>query len=241
MKNKSDQSENKKVALVTGANKGIGFELAKELAFLGHIVILTSRDESKGKLAVKNISLPNIHFHKLDINSDSDIDKLYAFVEKKFGKLDILINNSGILVDFYKDILNVNREELRETLETNVIGTLRVSQKFIPLMKKNNYGRILNVSSGYGQLSGSPDGIFCPAYRVSKTALNMVTKLLAKSVSGSNILINCACPGWVRTDMGGKNAELSIEEGANNLIWLSLLPDKGPSGKYFIKKKEESW
>lgn len=228
---------NPKIALVTGANKGIGKEVARQLAQKGMHVILTARDAKKGQSAVKELALPNIVFHQLDVTDEKSMQTLYKFIEKTYGRLDVLISNAGVLLDFSKSSLNVPINTLRETLETNVYGPLRLAQLFIPLMNKNTYGRIVNISSEYGQLS-SMEGDYCPAYKISKAALNAVTRVLAYHKDTTNLLINSVCPGWVRTDMGGANAELPVEKGAETIVWLATLPDNGPSGKFFQDKKE---
>ncbi|MFH1978078.1 MAG: SDR family oxidoreductase [Candidatus Aenigmatarchaeota archaeon] len=228
-----------KIALVTGANKGIGFEIVKQLAEKEITVILTARDETKGKKAIEKLKKKNIIFCQLDVNDQKSIDKAFEFVEKKFGRLDILVNNAGVYLDEKKTPLNVDRETVRKTLETNTVGPLFMSQKFIPLMKKNKYGRIVNISSGAGQLSSMDD--YYSAYAISKTALNAITRMLAAATKGTDILVNSVCPGWVRTDMGGSDAERDVEKGAETPVWLATLPVNGPTGKFFRDKEEIEW
>lgn len=228
-----------RVALVTGSNRGIGLEVVRQLAEKDFKVILSSRDENKGIKAMNKLKKDNVYFHQLDTTDVKSIKRSADHIEKKFGRLDVLVNNAGILIDGKKTGMTVDPETMKKTLETNTYGPLFVSQAFIPLMKKNKYGRIVNVSSGLGQLDQISGGY--PSYSISKTALNAVTRVLAGETQGHNILVNSVCPGWVKTDMGGSGAERSIEKGAETLVWLAILPDKGPTGKFFRDKKEIEW
>jgi NAD(P)-dependent dehydrogenase (short-subunit alcohol dehydrogenase family) len=232
-----------KVAIVTGSNRGIGLETAKQLAEKGLTVILTARDASKGKSIAndfKNNKL-DVHFHELDVTNLESIAKLIKFTEKEFGRLDVLVNNAGIFPDknWSTDVLKTHVDTVRVAMETNVYGAYQLSQLAIPLMRKNKYGRIVNVSSGMGQLNDMEGGSI--AYRTSKTALNVLTRVLAKELGSENILINSVCPGWVRTDMGGANAERPVEKGAETLVWLATLPDGSTSGGFFRDKKPIEW
>lgn len=231
--------EKQRVALVTGANRGIGFEAVNQLASLGMDVILTARDEKRGREAARKLNKKNVVFCQLDVTDKRNIAKARGFVEKEFGRLDILVNNAGILLDMDDSIMSVDPEKITRTITTNTLGPLLVSREFMPLMKRGGYGRIVNVSSGSGQLVDMGD--WAPAYSISKTALNAVTRLLAGGLEGTNILVNSVCPGWVRTDMGGKDAERSVEKGAETIIWLATLPDGGPTGGFFRDKKKISW
>ena len=230
--------KDKKIALVTGANRGIGFEICRQLAKKGINVILTSRNEEKGKEACKKLEKEGIKvdYHQLDVTNPKSIKKIKEYVEKNYGRLDILVNNAGILLDYNKHGLDVDVNTVGKTMETNIYGPLMLCQEFVPLMKKNNYGRIVNLSSLMGQLSTMDGGY--PAYRMSKTCLNALTRIVASEVKDYNILVNSMSPGWVRTDMGGPNAEMSVEEGADTVIWLATLKDNGPSGRFFRDKKE---
>lgn len=231
----------KRVALVTGANRGLGFETSKQLAALGIKVILTARDEVKGKQAcmkLKNKYL-DIVFQELDVNDTNSINNAFENITEKFEKLDILINNAGIYIDKGQSILELNLETLRKTIQTNVYGPFLVTQKFFPLMKKNNYGRIVNVSSEMGQLL-TMDG-YSPSYKMSKTALNSLTRIFASELRAYNILVNSVCPGWTRTDMGGPSAPRSVEEGVDTIVWLATLPDNGPTGGFYKARKRIDW
>jgi len=232
----------KRVAVVTGANKGIGFEVARQLARRGLRVVLTSRDEARGKKAAKGLQQQGIEvdYCRLDVTRRVSVTALARYLERKYGRLDVLVNNAGILLGKYETSVLDEKESLfRETLETNFYGALRVSQALVPLMKRQGYGRIVNLSSGLGQLDHMGDGV--SAYRVSKTALNALTRMLAGATADDKILVNSMCPGWVQTDMGGPTASRSVEKGAETVVWLATLPDKGPTGGFFRDKKRIPW
>ncbi len=230
-----------RTALVTGANRGIGLETCRQLARLGYRVILTSRDEGKGLEAVKTLSTGGgeISFHQLDVTDQESILDLCDFVVSRFGAADLLVNNAAILPDPFGRILKVDVGRFRAALETNTLGPLMLCQTFIPMMRAQNYGRVVNVSSGAGQIRNMVNDM--PAYRLSKIALNGLTLMLAKSVRRYNILVNAACPGWVRSEMGGPTAERSLEHGADGIVWLATLPDGGPNGGFFRDRKQIPW
>jgi NAD(P)-dependent dehydrogenase (short-subunit alcohol dehydrogenase family) len=234
------------IALITGSNRGIGFEIAKQLAMKKIQVILTSRNSANGEAAVRKLARDGVNkvvSMELDVSNQVSVDKLSDEVEKTFGRLGILVNNAAILID--KDNVtasNADLETVRATLETNLIGAWRMCKTFIPLMKKNSFGRIVNVSSGSGEFEYmATSGGYWPAYSVSKASLNALTVMLASELKGTNILVNAVCPGWVRTDMGGSNATRSVEEGAATPVWLATLPDGGPTGYNYYDKKQISW
>jgi len=233
----------RKIAVVTGANRGIGFEICRQLAAnKGISVVLTSRDEAKGRMAVAQLRSQGleIEFYQLDVTDTSGIQRLGGFLERKYGAADILINNAGIMADPKgTGMLGVQLQIIRTTMETNVYGPLILCRELIPLMRKKNYGRIVNISSGLGQLSEMGGGM--PAYRMSKTALNALTRTLAAELKGTNILVNSVCPGWVKTDMGGPNAVKTLAEGADTAVWLATLPDGGASGGFYRDRKAISW
>ena len=241
--------EKEKIALVTGGNKGIGFEVCRQLARRGIQVLLTSRDEKKGafaqqKLAEENLS---VFFHTLDVTQQDDIDRAFEFVKQKWGRLDILINNAGALLDNSRhppdregaSLFRTSIDVIRASMEVNAFGALRLIQRFVPLMEKHNYGRIINLSSGMGQLSEMNGG--WPGYRLSKVAINAITRIASDELQASNILVNSVCPGWVKTDMGGPEAELSAEEGADTVVWLATLPGGSPTGGFFRERKPIEW
>jgi NAD(P)-dependent dehydrogenase (short-subunit alcohol dehydrogenase family) len=234
----------KKLAVVTGANRGLGFEVSRQLANNGYHVILTSRDKATAQKAAETLQNEglSITFHLLDVTSDESCQKLADFIQKEFGKLDVLINNAGIFLDSrYQGnrIFDTQIEILQETLETNVYGVFRVTKALFPLMKVQNYGRIINVSSGMGQLTHMEGGY--TGYRLSKTALNALTRILANELQINNILVNSVCPGWVKTDMGGSAAPRTPEEGVDTLVWLATLADGSPTGNFFPHRQPIAW
>ena len=231
----------KRIALVTGANRGIGYEVCRQLAGQGIHVILSSRDQASGQAAAHQLQAegPDVSAHQLDVTDRESIQRLLEFIERTYGRLDILVNNAGIYIDQRHRLLEVDGEVLRHTMDTNAYGPLWLTQACVPLMKRGGYGRIVNISSGIGELSGL--GSSWPAYRLSKILLNLQTRIIAGELRGSNILINAMCPGWVRTDMGGPGAPRSVEEGADTAVWLATLPDGGPQGGYFRDRKPIEW
>ncbi len=234
----------KKVAVVTGGNRGLGFEASRQLAKQGYQVILTSRDEAKGKPAADKLQAEglDVMFHSLDVTSDESSQKLAEFIRQQFGKLDALVNNAGIYIDSQagkNSVFDAKIDTLQKTMETNVYGVLRVTQALIPLMKQQNYGRIVNVSSGMGQLTHMGGGY--TGYRISKAALNALTRILANELQGTNILVNSVCPGWVKTDMGGGAAPLTPEQGVDTIVWLATLADGGATGGFFRDRKPIDW
>ena len=230
-----------KIALVSGAAKGLGFEISKQLARLGVTVVMTDRDETNGQKAAETLKNKNLDtvFFPMDVTDPESIRHAREFVEKEFGRLDTLINNAGIYIDGKISGLEIDAETVLKTFKTNTLGHLLVSQAFIPLMKRNRYGRIVNMSSGLGTLDEMGKGY--PSYRISKTALNAVTRILAAETKGTGILINAMCPGWCRTDMGGLLADRSPEKGAETAVYLATLPDNGPTGQCFRDKERIRW
>jgi len=230
----------KKIAVVSGANRGIGFEVCKQLAGRGFKVILTARDPAKGKAASEQLKKQGLDvvFHQLDPTDGHSIEDLAQFLKEKFGKLDVLVNNAGVLLPEDKGAIDVDLDTVRKTFEVNVVAALALSQAMIPLMRKNG-GKIINISSTMACLSEMDGGY--PAYRISKTALNALTRVLAAELAGSGIQVNSMSPGWVRTDMGGTSAPLSVQQGADTVTWLATLPDDGPTGGFFRERKPIAW
>jgi NAD(P)-dependent dehydrogenase (short-subunit alcohol dehydrogenase family) len=231
--------------VVTGGNRGMGFETCRQLARRGARVILTSRDAAKGEAAAKRLQGEgqDVRHHRLDVADDASIRRLAEFARSEFGRLDILINNAGIVRG--KDepreramrTFEATPAGVREVLATNLIGPFLLCQALIPLMQGR--GRVVNVSSGMGQLSEMGSGF--PAYRMSKAGLNALTRIFASELEGTGVKVNAACPGWVRTDMGGAGAARSVEEGVATTIWLATLPDEGPSGGLFRDRRPIPW
>jgi NAD(P)-dependent dehydrogenase (short-subunit alcohol dehydrogenase family) len=229
----------KKIILVTGSNKGIGFEMVKQLAKLGHQVILTSRDEVKGleaqrKLKAENL---NVHFLELDVTNEESIQKAASKVKSDFGKLDVLINNAGISLRGDHSLLQNDPAITQQIINTNAMAQLAVTRAFHALIP--NGGRIIMVSSGGGSMS-DPVGGWSPAYCVSKSFLGAITRHLAYELSTRKISVNALDPGWVKTDMGGRSAPGSVEEGADTPVWLATA-DKIATGKFFRNRKEIPW
>ncbi len=246
------KKQENKIALVTGSNRGLGREACRWLALEGYPVILTSRDKAKGQKAADDLANNGlkIYYHQLDVNDMQSIQTMYKYIEDTFGRLDILINNAGVFLDTQyvanretvRDLTSpfeAKRNILLQTFEINTLGPFFMCQTFIPLMIKNGYGRIVNVSSSMGQLNTMESG--WTAYRISKTALNAVTRIFAHEVTGKNILINSVHPGWVKTDMGGPSAPRSIEEGVETIVWAATLPDAGPNGQFLRDKQVIEW
>lgn len=238
-----------RVALVTGANKGIGFEVARQLAREGFYVFIGARDEKAGEAAAEKLraegakttkdkSDDDIEFLKIDISDPVSIKNAAEEFGKQSDCLDLLVNNAGILLDDDKDALKIMPEIFESTLRTNTLGALLVSQAFVPFLEKSDAPRIVNVSSGGGQLTDGADG-WAPAYCISKTALNGVTVQLAAALP--KFAVNSVCPGWVRTDMGGSNATRSIAEGATGIVWLACQAPQSLTGKFVKDRKVIPW
>lgn len=230
-----------KTAIVTGANRGIGLEIARQLVKEGIRVVMGSRDPVKGERACASLKAGDLAVsHALDVNDTRNVQRFVEFVEKSYGAPAILVNNAGVFPESNVGLVTDTKTSLwRETFETNLFGAVRLCREVVPLMQRVAYGRIVNISSGLGQLSQMGAG--SPAYRVSKAALNAFTATLAAEVKGSGILVNSMSPGWVRTDMGGKDAPRGVEEGAETAVWLALLPSTGPTGKFFRDRKPIPW
>jgi NAD(P)-dependent dehydrogenase (short-subunit alcohol dehydrogenase family) len=231
-----------RIAVVTGGNKGIGFEVCRQLARRGIHVVLTARNAAKGRKAAQALQAQrlNVLFEPLDVTDADQVQALARTMRRAHGRCDVLVNNAGIMIDRRAaSVLQAKVETLRTTFETNVYGPLMLTQALVPLMRKHRYGRVVNLSSGLGQLEGMGDGT--PAYRASKTALNALTRMFAAATQGEGILVNAMCPGWVRTDMGGPHASRGVEKGAETAVWLATLPDSGPSGGLFRDKQPIAW
>ena len=229
----------KRIALVTGANKGIGFEVARDLARKGFHVFLGARDEKAGRAAEEKLRKEGeVTFLKIDIANTESIERAAEEFSRQANHLDTLVNNAGILLDEDKDVLTITPGIFETTLRTNTLGPLLVSQAFVPLLKKSSAPRIVNVSSGGGQLADGADG-WAPAYCISKTALNGVTSQLAAALP--TFAVNSVCPGWVRTDMGGANATRSIAEGAAGIVWLAADAPQKETGKFWRDRKVIPW
>ena len=231
-------TENGRVALVSGGNRGIGLEIVRQLAGRGVTVILGSRDKEGGRAAAEGLS-GDVVVRELDVTDEGSVARLASIVEDEFGKLDILVNNAGISNDDGQRAMNADLTRVREALEANLFGAWRLCEMAIPLMQRGGYGRIVNVSSGMGALEDMGGG--SPGYRISKTALNALTRILASELRGSGILVNSVCPGWVQTDMGSPRAPRPVEEGADTPVWAATLPKGGPTGGFFRDRRPIPW
>jgi NAD(P)-dependent dehydrogenase (short-subunit alcohol dehydrogenase family) len=236
-----DQNQPRKIVFITGANRGIGLETAQQLGRRGFHVVIGARDEASGRHAAASIEAEGgkATFLPLDVSRSESIRAAAGQFARFADHLDVLINNAGIYPDKGLTILTVPRERLDQTLQTNTFGALEVTQAFLPYLRKASAARVINVSSGYGQLEGlAPD---VPSYCLSKLALNGLTLMLAPALKPDGIAVNSMCPGWVRTDMGGPNASRSVEEGADTAVWLA---DEAPhrlTGRFFRDRREIPW
>ena len=229
-----------KTVLVTGANKGIGREVAGQLARKGFHVFVAARNPDAGRKAADEIAKQSgkATFIEVDVTDNASVKAAAREFSKIADHLDVLVNNAGIMMDGDDAILEVSDNIFRRTIETNVLGALRATRAFAPLLVKSKAPRVINVSSSGGQLTGGADG-WSPAYCISKTALNGVTSQLAAALP--KFAVNSVCPGWVRTDMGGRNATRSVEEGADTIVWLASEAPQGLTGKFLRDRKEIPW
>jgi NAD(P)-dependent dehydrogenase (short-subunit alcohol dehydrogenase family) len=228
------------VALISGANRGIGREIARQLAELGHHVIVTARDADAAAEAAAALSDGGrllLQAEQLDVTDPGSVESLGERVRREPGRLDVLVNNAGVMGEVGTNVATAPLDDAHYTVETNLFGAWRLTQAVIPLLRRSQAARIVNVSSGAGQLSDMNGGY--PGYRVSKAALNALTRVLSNEEHG--ILVNSMCPGWVRTDMGGAGASRSVEEGADTAVWLATLPDDGPTGGFFRNREPIPW
>jgi NAD(P)-dependent dehydrogenase (short-subunit alcohol dehydrogenase family) len=233
-----------RIALVTGANRGLGFETCRQLAQCGFHVILTSRDNRQGEEAASLLHDEGlgITYHQLDVTRLDHVEKIHEFIVNEYGQLDVLVNNAGVNQEPEPNVLEASIESFEQTLAVNFYGPLHLTRAFIPMMQVNNYGRVVNVSSTGGSLSlmSTLRGAMA-SYRVSKAALNALTRLAAGAVRDYNIKVNSMCPGTIRTDMGGPKARRNPAKGAETIIWLATLPASGPSGKFFKDRRRLPW
>jgi NAD(P)-dependent dehydrogenase (short-subunit alcohol dehydrogenase family) len=234
------RADGEPVAVVTGGNRGIGFEICRQLATRGARVVLTARKRAAGEAAVKKLAghQPAAAFHPLDVTDGKSIERLGDFLKETYGHVDVLINNAGIIAEGEAPALKVDLATVRETLETNALGPLHIAQKLVPLLKRGTSPRIVNMSSGMGALTDNYGGH--AAYRMSKTLLNAVTAILAAELAGA-IAVNSVCPGWVKTDMGGRNAERDVIAGADTAVWLALDAPPTLTGKFVRDRKIIPW
>ena len=235
-----------RTALVTGANRGLGLETSRQLARLGLRVVVAARDADKAEAAAEMLRGEGLDVvsHQLDVANAESCARLGAL-----GPVDVLVNNAAVMAEsdenplaaglLSRSALDVAPDVLLAAFETNTLGAYRVTQVLAPEMRSRGYGRIVNVSSGLGQLNDMGAGF--PAYRVSKAGLNALTRIFASEFRGHGVLVNSVCPGWVRTDMGGPQAQLGPEQGTETIVWAATLPDNGPTGSFFRNKQTIPW
>lgn len=230
-----------RVALVTGGNRGLGRETCRQLGERGYRVLLTAREPERGERAAGELRKEglDVEFHRLDVTEPGQVERAAEYVEEDVGRLDALVNNAGVYLDREAAALEVEVGVVRRTMEVNAYGPLRLCQALVPLMRRRGYGRVVNVSSGSGSFDEMGTGTL--AYGASKTWLNAMTRKVALELRGSGVLVNAACPGWVRTRMGGEEAARSPEAGADTIVWLATLPEGGPTGGFFRDRERIPW
>jgi NAD(P)-dependent dehydrogenase (short-subunit alcohol dehydrogenase family) len=226
------------IALVTGANRGIGLEVVRQLAQRGFTTVLGSRDPDKGRAVAEGLGGLDVDPRRLDVAEPDSVRALASEVEDEYGRLDVLVNNAGIHYDTWESGVDADLDLVHEALETNLFGAWRTTQACLPLLRRSEHGRIVNVSSGAGSLNSMGAGT--PAYSISKAGLNALTRILAAELRRAGILVNAVCPGWVATDMGGPGGR-PVEQGAGSVMWAVLLPDDGPTGGFFRDGRQLDW
>ncbi|KOP26283.1 short-chain dehydrogenase [Hapalosiphon sp. MRB220] len=237
------------IALVTGANKGLGFEISRQLAQKEIMVLLAARDPQKGTEAAEKLQLEglDVEFIQLDVTDSASITTAAQQIRDRFGKLDILINNAGIYLDRNVQPSELDIDTLQQTFAVNFFAVFNITKTFLPLIKLSQAGRIVNMSSTLGSLGDTldPNSPYFDfrgmAYQSSKTALNALTVQFAKELADTSIKINSVCPGWVKTDMGTTDAPLNVEQGADTPVWLATLPADGPTGGFFNSRQPLAW
>ncbi|MEQ4719105.1 SDR family oxidoreductase [Nonomuraea sp. B19D2] len=224
------------IALVTGGNRGIGREVCRQLAALGHTVLLTARSPEAAEIAARELEGDVVPL-RLDVTSEADIAGAAAVAER-YGRLDVLVNNAAITYDTWQSGVSADLDVVRETAETNLYGPWRLIQELLPLLRESAHPRIVNVSSEAASLTNMGGGT--PAYGTTKVALNALTRMLAAELRGDGVLVNAICPGWVATDMGGPGGR-PVLEGAAGIVWAATLPDDGPTGGFFRDGRPLPW
>jgi NAD(P)-dependent dehydrogenase (short-subunit alcohol dehydrogenase family) len=235
-----EMDERGTIALVTGANRGLGLEVCRQLAAAGWDVIMTARDRGKGEAAAGSLAREGLRVspRQLDVADEASVWRLARELADQLDRIDVLVNNAGILYDTWQSAADADLEVVRQAFETNTLGSWRTCQALLPLMRRSAHPRIVNVSSGAGALGDMGGG--CPAYRVSKAALSAVTRMLASELRGEGFLVNSVCPGWVATDMGGPGGR-PVAEGAASIVWAATLSPDGPTGGFFRDGRPIDW
>jgi len=232
-------SDGRKVGVVSGGNRGIGFAVVRGLVEDGFTVVLGSRDPAKGEAAAALLREDglDVRVHQLDVTDQESVDRLARFVEDELGRCDVLVNNAGI--NRHARAAQMDMAVAEEVWQTNALGAWRLVVAVVPMMRRRGWGRIVNVSSGAGSLASM--GSYAPAYSVSKAALNAITRVLAAELRGNGILVNSVSPGWVSTDMGGPSAPRTVAQGAESILWAVRIPDEGPTGGFFEDGEPVPW
>lgn len=231
----------RRVALVTGANRGIGLETGRQLLAKGLTVVFSGRNEDALKRVIASLGpdARRASAVRMDVADPSSVEQARREVIERHGRVDVLVNNAAVLLYESEDVLSIPADAYRQTFETNVYGAIEVCRAFVPEMARRGYGRVVNVSSKAGQLSSMKT--YAPAYSMSKAALNAFTRILGHTYRDRGVLVNAVNPGWVRTDMGGPSALRSVEEGADTIVWLATLPADGPTGGFFSDRRPIEW
>lgn len=236
----------KKIAVITGASRGLGYATSEALARMGYKVVMAMRNPDKAQEQINKLKMKDLDVTamKLDVANEKSIETFATQVMREMGAVDVLVNNAGIFIDDEdggnNSVFKTKSTTIQKTFTTNTLGPFLLIQKLLPMMIDGGYGRIVNVSSGMGQLSEMNQGY--AAYRISKTGVNVVTKVFSQEVEGKgDILINSVCPGWVKTDMGGKGAARTIEQGIKGIVWAATLPKGGPNGGFFRDGERLDW
>jgi NAD(P)-dependent dehydrogenase (short-subunit alcohol dehydrogenase family) len=234
-------ASNAHVALVTGANRGLGLETCRQLLERGVRVVMTGRDEAAVERARDGLDPGGQRAIavRMDVTEPASITDAQRTIERELGTVDILVNNAAVLLFESADVLSIPGEGFRRTFDANVLGAIDVCRVFVPPMAARGFGRIVNVSSRAGQLATM--STYAPAYSISKAALNAFTRILAETYKRRGVLANAVDPGWVRTDMGGPSAPRSVQQGADTIVWLATLPKSGPTGGYFHDRRPIDW
>jgi NAD(P)-dependent dehydrogenase (short-subunit alcohol dehydrogenase family) len=229
-----------RVVVITGANRGIGLELTRQLAAAEDTVVLGSRESAKGEQAAAVLAEEGLDVlpRRLDVTQQDSLSDLADEIVHRFERVDVLVNNAAIHYDTWQQASEADLEVVSEALDTNLLGAWRTTLALLPLIRASEHGRIVNVSSGAGSLTRMSGGI--PAYRASKAALNALTLMLADELRGDGILVNAVCPGWVATDMGGRGGR-PVKDGAASVRWAIELSDEGPTGGFFRDGKRVPW
>ncbi len=230
-----------RVAVVTGANRGLGLETCRQLLARGLSVVMAGRDEAATERARRSLGegAERAVVVRLDVTDSSAIEAAHRLIVERLGGADVLVNNAAVLLAENREVLSIPPEALRQTFETNLFGVIATCRVFVPPMAKRGYGRVVNVSSGAGQLARM--STYAPAYSMSKAALNAFTRIVAATYRGKGVLANAVDPGWVRTDMGGPSAPRSVEQGVETTVWLATLPEDGPTGGFFRDRRPIEW